>query len=85
MNQPHRAPGSGMPQFELSAMLMLLLVVGVAAGIAFYMVQGQLAGNTAVRLNSQFVFILLTLSAPMLLMVVVSLIHGVFEWLGGRR
>jgi hypothetical protein len=74
-----------MPQFDLSALLMLLLVVGVAAGIAFYMVQGQFAANAGVRLNSHFLFILLTLSAPMLLMVVVSLIRGVVDWLGGPR
>ncbi|MEQ8788981.1 MAG: hypothetical protein RIC55_21900 [Pirellulaceae bacterium] len=85
MNEPTQRPVPRAPQFDLSAMMMLLLVVGVAAGIAFYLVRGQLATNTAVKLNSQFLFIMLTLSGPMLLMVLVSVIRGIFDWLSGNR
>lgn len=82
MNEPARR---STPQFDLSALLMLLLVVGVVAGIAFYFVEGQFATNTARRLNSQFIFIMLTLCAPLTLLVVVSVFRGLVNWFSRRR
>lgn len=80
--QPPRTVTVG--QFELAPLLMLMLVFAVAAGIAYYLVQGQLVTDPSRRLNSQFLFILLTLAGPLGVMVIVSVIHGVLSWFGRR-
>jgi hypothetical protein len=69
-------------QFELGPLLMVMVVFAVAAGIAFYLVQGQFQSDPSRKLNSQFIFIMLTLAGPLSVMVVVSLIYSLMSWLG---
>lgn len=72
-------------QFDLSAALMLLLVASVMAGAGFYLVQSLLQTDKSQRIVTQFVFILMTLAGPMVLMLVVSLARSLFEWISRSR
>jgi hypothetical protein len=62
-------------------MLMVMLVLSVMAAAGSYLMRSlRHEGHYA-----QLVFILFTLSAPMLLLVVVSLLRAVWGWLNRRR
>ena len=74
---PHRRR----PQFGIGGLLMLMLVCSVTAAAGSYLVRSlqRPAGS------SHLIFILFTLIAPVVLMIVVSLIRAVTLWWGRRR
>ena len=75
------APRPWQPRFSIRTLLMLMLVCSVMAAAGSYLVRSL---NQAGKFP-HLVFILFTLSAPMLLMVAVSILRQVFTWLDRRR
>jgi hypothetical protein len=80
-NQPPRVT---LGQIGLLPLLMLMLVFGVAAGIAHLLTVVHWGPTPSIRLHAQFLFILLTLAAPLVLMAVVSLIYSAVDWFSRR-
>ena len=66
-----RVPRPWQPRFSMRAMLLLMLVVSVSAAGASYLVQAADGGRA-----SKLAFILFTLAAPLLLVVLVSLVRA---------
>ena len=69
------------PQFGIGGLLMLMLVCSVTAAAGSYLVRSlqRPAGS------SHLIFILFTLLAPVVLMIVVSLIRSITLWVSRRR
>ena len=65
--QHQRVPRPWQPRFSMRAMLLLMLVSGVSAAGASYFVRAADGGRA-----SKLAFILFTLAAPLLLVVLVS-------------
>jgi len=65
------------PRYGIGGLLMVMLVFSVMAAAGSYMVRGLKEEGRSAHL----VFILFTLAAPMLLMVVVSVIRHIVAWL----
>ena len=74
--QNSELPRPWQPRFSMTAMLLLMLVVSVVAAGASYLVRS----NNTDRVF-QLAFILFTLAAPLLLLVVVSLCRAILRWL----
>ena len=62
-------------QFGLAGMMIVMLVVGVSMAPAFYFVQASKGAP-----GKQLVAILLAVTAPMLLMVIASIIVSISRW-----
>jgi small-conductance mechanosensitive channel len=60
------------PRFSIATMLLTMLVFAVMASAGGYLVRALREGDR----RYQLIFILMTLAAPMLLMVVVSLVRA---------
>ena len=67
------------PRFGIGAMLLLMLVFCVMSTAGFYLVQGIRGSG-----SFQLAFILLTLTAPLFLVVIVSVLRQVILWLNRR-
>ncbi len=84
-------PGNS-SRFSIAGFLLLMFIGCVMATAGYYVVRGisaqdlEFAGLTTGDASSsgRFVFILFTLSAPILLMIVFSLVAGVIMWIRGR-
>jgi hypothetical protein len=66
------------PRFGIGALLMVMFVFSVMATAGSYLVRS----STQAGRPAHLVFILFTLSAPTLLMIVVSLLRRFLSWLG---
>ena len=65
-------PRPWQPRFSLFTLLLVMAMVGVASGAGYYLMEALRDG----RLNSRPVFIMFTLAAPTVVVVIVlSLIH----------
>lgn len=85
MTESNQTPNSDgprpwQPRFSIRTLLMVMMVCSVMAAAGSYLVRSL---DQAGRF-SHLVFILFTLSAPMLLMVVISVLRQVFAWLNRR-
>jgi len=69
------------PRFTISTLLMVMSVFCVMAAAGSYLVR-SLSGN---RGAGVLIFILFTLAAPMLLMVIISLLRYLVMWTKRRR
>ena len=69
--QRPQVPRPWQPRFSMRAMLLLMLVVSVSAAAASYLVRGAADGRAF-----QLAFILITLAAPLLLVVLVSILRA---------
>jgi hypothetical protein len=74
-------PRPWQPRFSIFTLLMLMLVCSVMAAAGSYLVRSL----NQVGRSAHLVFILFTLSAPMLLMVAVSILRQVLRWLNRDR
>ncbi|MBC8868560.1 MAG: hypothetical protein H8E44_04045 [Planctomycetes bacterium] len=68
------------PRFGVGALLMVMLVCSVTGAAGFYLVRSLEEKDRTAHLT----FILFTLAAPILLMVVVSAIRRIVVWLSRR-
>lgn len=73
-NETQSAPAPWQPRFGISTMLLIMLVVSVVGAAASYFVRAMQGGRDA-----QLAFILFTLAAPLLLVVIVSIAHTLFR------
>ena len=73
-NEPTREVRPWQPRFSMRAMLLLMLVVSVTAAGASYLVRAADAGRA-----SKLAFILITLAAPLLLVVLVSVARALLR------
>ena len=62
------------PRFGIGTMLLLMLIVSVVGAAASYFVRAMQGGRSA-----QLAFVLFTLAAPLLLVVVVSIAQSLFR------
>ncbi|MCL4205729.1 MAG: hypothetical protein MUF25_25665 [Pirellulaceae bacterium] len=69
---PNERPEPWQPRFSIATMLLTMLVFAVMASAGGYLVRALREGDR----RYQLIFILMTLAAPMLLMVVVSLVRA---------
>ena len=76
--RPPQVPRAWRPRFGLGTLLLAMLVVSVVAAAGSYMVRAFATGTGR---SAQLTFMLFTLAAPMLLMVVVSVAYQVFLWM----
>lgn len=67
-DERRRVPRPWQPRFSITAMLLLMLIVSVTAAGASYLVRAADGGRA-----SKLAFILFTIAAPLLLVVIVSL------------
>ena len=74
-------PRPWQPRFTVTTLLMVMLVCCVTAAAGSYLMR-SLEADTR---SAQLTFILFTLAAPVLLLVVVSLLRHLIGWLGRRR
>jgi hypothetical protein len=65
------------PRYGIGALLMVMLVFSVTGAAGYYLVQSLGEKDRSAHLT----FILFTLAAPILLMVVVSVIRRIVVWL----
>lgn len=72
-----REPGL---RFTLTAMFAVMLVASVMAAAGFYLARGIETGR-----QRQFAFVMFTLAAPVLLIVVVSSLLKIVYWINRRR
>ena len=80
-HQPKRdVPEPWRPRFGISSLLMVMLVFSVTGAAGYYLVRSLGERDRSAHLT----FILFTLSAPILLMVVVSLVRRIIVWLNRR-
>jgi len=92
MNQPPKPAGGLRAQFGLAGLLMLMFIASAMGAAGFYLVQSLSAESFGFgeytsgkpETSGKFVFILITLAGPMLLMVLISLIAGVIVWIRRR-
>ena len=78
VNDPRQnIPRPWQPRFGMGTMLLLMLVVSVMGAAASYFVR-YLRAMEGGR-ESQLAFILFTLAAPLVLVVIVSLLHALFR------
>jgi hypothetical protein len=75
-NQPPRIRGPWQPRFSIGSLLLTMLVFAVMASAGGYLVRALREDNR----RYQLVFLLITLAAPMLLMVLVSLTRAAVTW-----
>jgi hypothetical protein len=68
------------PRFGIGALLLVMLVFSVTGASAYYLVQSLGERDRSAHLT----FILFTLAAPILLLVVVSFIRRIVVWLSRR-
>ena len=66
-------------RFGIGTLLLVMVVVSVTAAAASYMVRGNQQEGWG-----RLVFILFTLAAPVMLLVVISVLHVVLSWLNRR-
>ena len=78
-NSPDPVPRPWQPRIGLGTILLLMLIASVTAAAASYFVRyvGAVRGGR----EFQLLFIIFTLAAPLLLVVIVSLFQAIF----GRR
>jgi hypothetical protein len=84
MRQDNRStgPGNWQPRFSINTMLMVTFVFSVMATAGSYLVRSLSQGGRPAHL----VFIMFTLSAPTLMMIVVSVVRLCITRLGiGRK
>jgi len=68
-------------QFGVASLLMVMVVCSVMAAAGYYFVRSlQKSGGV-----NRLIFILFTLVAPVVLMIVVSLLRQITAWLGRRH
>ena len=68
--------------------MLLMLVCGVMSSAGFYLVRGNLAGagqHSGGGHAPQLAFLLITLAAPLLLVVIISATLGVLRFMERRR
>ncbi len=76
------------PRFGLGAMLLVMLVCSVMSSAGYYLVRGNLArpGQSGESGHSlQLVFLLITLAAPLLLAVAMSLVLQFSRYVNRRK
>ena len=73
------------PRFGIGMMLLIMLIASVMASGGFYAVRYFNTRGLGNERAWQMAFILLTVAAPVVLLVIVSLAHKVIAWLGGRK
>jgi len=74
-SEPHpRVPRPWQPRFGIGTLLLLMLVVSVMAAAGSYLVRALQGGRAF-----QLAFILFTLAAPLLLVVIVSLLQSLLR------
>jgi cation transporter-like permease len=76
---PENVPRPWQPRFGIGTMLLLMLVVSVMAAAASYFVRALHGGRVF-----QLAFILFTLAAPLVLVVIVSLARALFRLRGQK-
>jgi hypothetical protein len=69
---PSESPGPWQPRFSIATMLLTMLIFAVMASAGGYLVRALREGDR----RYQLIFLLMTLAAPMLLMVLISLIRA---------
>jgi hypothetical protein len=74
--QPPPSRGPWQPRFSIGSLLLTMLVFAVMASAGGYLVRALREGDRWYQL----VFLLITLAAPLLLMVLVSLTRAVVTW-----
>ncbi len=80
-HQPERnVPEPWRPRFGIGALLMVMLVFSVTGAAGYYLVRSLGQRDRSAHLT----FILFTLAAPILLLVVVSVIRRIVVWLSRR-
>jgi Na+/melibiose symporter-like transporter len=72
--EPQMAPRPWQPRFGIGTMLLIMLIVSVMGAAASYFVRAMQGGRAA-----QLAFILFTLAAPLLLVVLVSIAQSLFK------
>jgi ABC-type bacteriocin/lantibiotic exporter with double-glycine peptidase domain len=77
--EPALVPRPWQPRFSIAGMLMLMLIVCVMAAAGSYFARALRDDSRPAHL----VFLLMTLAAPMMLMIVVSILRQIFR--GSRR
>lgn len=73
-SEPQQSPRPWQPRFGIGTMLLLMLIVSVVGAAASYFVRAMHGGRSA-----QLAFILFTLAAPLLLVVIVSIAQSLFK------
>ena len=73
-NGPQESPRPWQPRFGIGTMLLIMLIVSVVGAAASYFVRAMQGGRSA-----QLAFILFTIAAPLLLVVVVSIAQSLFR------
>ncbi|MDA1051885.1 MAG: hypothetical protein O3C40_15575 [Planctomycetota bacterium] len=73
-NEPQQSPRPWQPRFGIGTMLLIMLIVSVVAAAASYFVRALQGGRAA-----QLAFILFTIAAPLLLVVLVSIAQSLFK------
>ena len=68
------------PRFGIGSLLLVMFIFSAMGSATFYLARG-LEGSR----GFQLAFILFTLAAPVMLVVVVSLLRVVYDWLNARR
>ena len=74
--QPPPNRGPWQPRFSIGSLLLTMLVFAVMASAGGYLVRALREGDR----RYQLVFLLITLAAPLLLMVLVSLTRALVTW-----
>ena len=78
--RPQTIPAVWQPRFGIGSLLLVMFIFSAMGSAGFYLVRG-LEGSR----GFQLAFILFTLAAPVLLVVVVSLLRVVYDWINARR
>lgn len=71
---PQRSPRPWQPRFGIGTLLLITLIVSVVGAAASYFVRALHGGRSA-----QLAFILFTIAAPLLLVVIVSVAQSLFK------
>lgn len=80
-HQPNpKVPEPWRPRFGIASLLMVMLVFSVTGASGYYLVRSLGERDRSAHLT----FILFTLAAPILLMVVVSLVRRIVDWFNHR-
>lgn len=72
-------PPSRGPSFTFTALLVITMVASVMAAAGYYLARGIESGR-----QQQFAFILFTLAAPVLLIVLISTLVRLLDWVKRR-
>jgi hypothetical protein len=70
------ASANGKLRFGLATMMLVMLVFGVMAAAASYLLRATRAG-----VPTSAVFVIFTIAAPVLLVVLMSVFSGAMKWL----